>query len=335
MGLFFNNAMANTTGLPQASAIAANVDHLHDFLVYVSLFFLFLVTMLMIVLVHKYHRSKKGRTTEYILDNHFLEALWTVGPLILMLFIFGWGYKDYIVMKKNLPNVYEINVVGKQWMWNFEYTNGRKTLNELYLPINRNIKLIMTSDDVLHSFFLPNHRVKQDVVPGLYTTLEFNTTMLGDHPIYCAEYCGTGHSDMLGTVHVLEQADFEKWLQTGKTPKAAPGTAMASDTKPGAQIANKSMAEKGADLFKAKGCFACHSTDGSPKVGPTIKGIFGHEVELQDGKKVMVDENYIRESLMEPNAKIVKGFAPAMPTFKGQLSEEETSQVIAFIKSLK
>ncbi len=331
---FLNNAMASTTGLPQASAIAPSVDHLHDFLVYISLFFLFLVTVLMIVFVQKYHKSKKGRITEYILDNHALEALWTIGPLILMLFIFGWGYKDYIVMKKNLPNVYEINVVGRQWMWNFEYTNGRKTLNELYLPKDRNIKLIMTSEDVLHSFFMPNFRVKQDVVPGMYTTLEFMPTMTGDHPIYCAEYCGTGHSDMLGTIHVLEQSDFDRWLQTGKGPKAAPGTAMAA-TANNAPVAGKSMAQKGEDLFKAKGCFACHSTDGSQKVGPSLKGIFGHEVELQDGSKAKVDENYIRESLMEPNAKIVKGFAPSMPTFKGQLSDDEINSIIAFIKSLK
>lgn len=331
---------AGTITLPQASSIAAKTDSLHDFLFWMSVVFLVIVTTGMVWFVVRYHKSRKGRQTAYILENHKLETLWTVGPLILMLFIFAWGYIDYLGLRKNLPNPIEINVVGKQWMWNIEYTNGRKTLNELYLPNGKNIKLIMTSEDVLHSFYMPNFRLKQDVVPGIFTTIQFQPTMLGTHPIYCAEFCGTAHSDMLGKIIVLEPADFEHWLNTGKIPAGAPGVAMAAEPEKGAAAAGstgpmKSPAEKGKDLYQAKGCFACHSTDGTPKVGPSHLNIFGRVEELQDGSKITVDENYIRQSLMEPQAKVVKGFPPSMPTFKGLLTDDEVNYLIAYLKSLK
>lgn len=340
--MFWQNAYAGTISLPQASVGAVRVDHLHDFLWWLSVFFLTLVTMAMLVFVKKYHRSKTGRETVYILGNHTLELLWTVIPLIIMLIVFAWGYKDYLANEMTPSNAYEINVVARQWMWNFEYTNGRKTMNEVYIPKGRDVRFLMTSEDVLHSFFIPNFRMKKDVVPGMYTYLPVNATLAGVHPIYCAEYCGTGHSDMLAKVVVLEQETFDSWLESGKLPAniqkeveafspsgAKPAAASAA---PGAVV---SMAEKGRDVFNNKGCFACHSTDGTKKVGPSLKGAFGREEEFADGTKGKVDENYIRQSVMEPQAKLVKGFPPSMPTFKGLLSDDEVNALIAYIKSLK
>lgn len=340
--MFWQNAYAGTITLPQASTAAVKIDNLHDFLWWISVFFLALITFATVYFVIKYHRSRKGRETAYILGSHTLELAWTVGPLVLMLAIFAWGYKDYLWMRAAPNDSYEINVVGRQWLWNFEYTNGRKTMNELYLPKGRNVKLIMTSEDVLHSFFLPNHRVKNDVVPGMYSYVAFNTTMEGVHPIYCTEYCGTAHSDMLAKAYVLEQADFDEWLETGKSPAIAKlpnhmGHSITAVKTAEATSAGKtvSLADRGKELVNSKGCFACHSTDGTRKIGPSFKGAFGRTEEMADGSNIKVDENYIRESLMDPNAKIVKGFTPSMPTFKGLLSDEEVNALIAYIKSLK
>lgn len=335
--MFWQTAYASTISLPQAATNAVRVDHLHDFLWWLSIFFLALVTIGMLIFVKKYHRSVKGRETAYILGNHTLELMWTVIPLIIMLVIFAWGYKDYLAMRLSPSDAYEINVVGRQWLWNFEYTNGRKTMNELYVPKDRDVRLIMTAEDVLHSFYVPNFRTKMDVVPGMYTYLGFKPTIAGVHPIYCAEYCGTGHSDMLGKVYVLEQKDFDNWLETGKAPagiaKVSTGVASGAQAEPGKQ--GPTLAERGREVFNSKGCFACHSTDGTRKVGPTHKGLFGKEEELADGSKVVVDENFIRESIVEPSKKITKGYPPSMPTFKGLLTDEEMNALIAYIKSLK
>jgi cytochrome c oxidase subunit 2 len=342
--MFWQTAYASTISLPQASTMAVRVDHLHDFLWWISVFFLALITVGMLYFVAKYHRSKKGRETAYILGSHTLELAWTIGPLVLMLAIFAWGYKDYLAMRAVPNDAYEINVVGRQWLWNFEYTNGRKTMSELYLPKDRPIKLIITSEDVLHSFFLPNHRLKMDAVPGMYTYMSFKPILAGIHPIYCTEYCGTAHSDMLAKAYVLEQKDFDEWLQTGKSSAIAKlpnymghSLEKVASAAPSAASGNVqvSLPDKGRELFNAKGCFACHSVDGTRKVGPSLKSVFGKTEQFADGSSGLVDENYLRQSLMEPNAKIVKDFAPSMPTFKGLLSDEEVNALIAYIKSLK
>lgn len=344
--MFFNNAFAGTTiMLPQASTMAAKVDGLHDFLTYLSVFFLAVVTIGLIVFVAKYHNSKKGRMTSDINDNHMLEFLWTVGPLLIMLMIFAWGYMDYLEMRKSFKDSIEINVTGKQWMWNFEYANGRKALNDLVLPKGKPVRLIMSSDDVIHSFFIPNFRLKADVPPGLYTRLEFIATETGVHPIYCTEFCGAGHSDMLGRAIVVDPADYEKYYETGKLSAAVTKMIDSSPTAAGVMPtaastaadggATESLADKGKKISEQKGCVACHSNDGSAKVGPSYKGMFGRTEELTDGSKVTVDENYIRESVYEPQKKVVKGFAPSMPTFKGLVSEEELNALVAYFKSLK
>jgi cytochrome c oxidase subunit 2 len=330
--MFFLNSVyaGDTIRLPQASTIAYRIDRIHDFLWYLSIAFLLAVTFLIIFFVIKYNNSKKGRMTSTVSDNHTMEFFWTVGPLILMLAIFGWGYREFREMRRVYQNAIEINILARQWMWNFEYPNGRKTLNDLVVPKGKPVRLIMTSDDVIHSFFVPNFRLKMDTPPGLYTRMDFISNELGVHPIYCTEYCGTGHSDMLGNVHVVEPEEYEKFLLTGRIPGSQNTQ---SSNKEGSNVV--SLAEKGKQIIQQKGCTACHSDDGSAKVGPSYKGIFGKTEEMQDGSKVVVDENYIRESLYEPQKKVVKGFAPSMPTYKGLVSEEELSAIIAYIKSLK
>jgi cytochrome c oxidase subunit 2 len=354
---WLHTAHVGTIELPQASSMAAHIDALHNFIWYMSCFFLALFTVGIVLFAWRYHRSRTGRETAYILGSHSLETLWTVIPLILMLFIFAWGYKDYLAIRVEPRNPLEVNVTGRQWQWTFEYANGRRTMNELYVPKNKAVKLIMTSEDVLHSFYMPYMRLKQDVVPGMYTYIAFEPTLAGAAPIYCAEYCGTGHSDMLGKVYVLEPAEFDKWLQTGKASEMAkapmPGslfsTAEASQASVPAPAADrataqaaqgsagptKSLAEKGFDVATQKGCFACHTSDGSRKIGPTWKGVYGTMEELTDGSKVKVDENYIRESIVDPMKRIVKGYPPSMPPFKGLINDDEMNAIVAYIKSLK
>ncbi len=345
--MFWQTAHAGIISLPQASTIAPGVDAVNDFIFWVSLFFLIAVPAVMLLFVVKYHRSKKGRQTVYISGHHGLEALWTIVPLIIMLIIFGWGFVEYTKMRTVAPGAIEINVIGRQWLWQFQYADGRQAMNELVVPLNKPVKLIMTSEDVLHSFFIPDFRVKQDVVPGSYYYLTFNSTMAGPHKIYCTEFCGTGHSDMLGLIYVLDEKDYSEWEKTGKVPEAmarsislAQGDAVVaspSDSKNSnaAAGAKQSLAEQGAALYNTKGCVACHSTDGSRRVGPTWKGVFGTTEQLEGGKTAVVDENYIRESIVEPHAKVVKGYPPSMPTFKGLLSDQEINALIAYIKSLK
>jgi cytochrome c oxidase subunit 2 len=357
--MFWQNAYASTISLPQASTIAVRVDALHDFLWWLSVISLGATTIALLVFTYKYHRSQKGRETAYILGSHTLETAWTVIPLIFMLSIFAWGYRDYLFMRSfDHKDAIEVNVLARQWMFNFEYANGRKTLNELYVPKGKPVKLIMTSEDVIHSFFIPNFRTKMDVVPGMYTYLWFDATMVGEHPIRCGVMCGTGHSDMLGKAIVLEQKDYDSWYETGKLsaaakeylPEAAKKTnpanwgdrgmfmKTAATTQPlatGAVSDSSSPVMRGKLLFEGKGCTACHSVDGTRKIGPSLAKIFGHEQELEGGAKVTVDENYIRQSLMEPQSQIAKGYPPSMPTFKGLLDDKELTAIIEYIKSLK
>lgn len=325
----FNEAWAGALPLP-GTDIAARWDSLFSFLFWLSVFFVVLIVGLMIYFAIEY-RHHKGQKPKYITGNHQLEVFWTVVPTIILLFIFAWGYKVYRAMVQPPADALEIRVIAKQWLWQFQYEDGKNTVGELYVPINRPVKLIMSSDDVLHSFFIPNFRVKQDVVPGMYTSVWFEATVPGKHLVYCAEYCGTAHSNMLASVFVLEQDKWEAW----KKGKSIGQIATAGGLPEAAPAPLSPLAEQGKKLMAMKGCIACHSDDGSPRVGPSYKGVFGHSVELADGSTVTADENYLRESVENPQAKLVKGFGPVMPTYKGQLTEEEINALIAYIKSVK
>jgi cytochrome c oxidase subunit 2 len=261
-----------------------------------------------------------------------------------------WGYVVYNKMVTTPADAYEIRVVGKQWLWQFNYDDGRSTINEVFVPTHRPVKFVMTSTDVLHSMFIPNFRVKQDVVPGMYSSVWFEANIPGKHQIFCTEYCGAAHSKMLAQVVALDEPEWNAWkngkkILTDSIPKAGSGMALqlegSKDRIETSAAATAqpmlSLVEQGKTHFKSKGCVACHSIDGQPKgnLGPSLKGVFGKSVTLTSGVAVTRDENYVRESLENPMAKIVRGFNPVMPTFKGQLSENEMGALIAYLKSLQ
>jgi cytochrome c oxidase subunit 2 len=340
----FNEAFAGSLPL-QGTDVAVRWDGLYNFLVWLSVFFFILVVGAMFQFAWKY-RARPGRKTKYITGNHLLEAVYIAIPTLLLLIIFGWGYSIYRNMTQAPTDAYEIRVIAKQWDWTFVYDNGKSMVKEFYVPLNRPVKLIMTSQDVLHSFFVPNFRVKQDVVPGMYSSVWFEAKVPGKHQVFCTEYCGTSHSGMLAKLIVLDDQQWKDW-NAGKPLPPIPNAGQeltAADIKE-AEVAaaaasgtisqTVSLADQGKQHFETKGCTACHTVDGTTRVGPTLKGVFGSEVELADGSKVKVDENYVRESIEVPTKKVVKGFAPTMPTFQGLLKETELSALVAYIKSVK
>ena len=301
---------------PQGTKIAAQYDSLYSFIVWASVISCVILIGGMIYFALKYKRKTDNDKTAYITHNHMLEFLWSFIPLVIFLVVFGWGWYVYHQMRQMPDNALEVHVFGKQWAWDFQYKSGKVSANEFVVPVNTPVKLIMTSSDVLHSFYIPSMRIKQDAVPGRYTTLWFNAEKLGNYQVFCTEFCGAAHSMMLAKMKVVSQEEYEAWLQE-------------SDE-------GLTLAQKGEKLYNGKGCVACHSVDGSTKVGPSWKGMWGNERELADGSKVSADENYVRESILEPSKKVVKGFsAGVMPTYQGQISEAELSAVIEYIKGLK
>lgn len=274
----------------------------------------------MIYFCIRYRRKSDDEVTPVITHNNNLEAFWSIVPFILVLISFVWGYKLYAKMNTAPEEAYEIRAIGQQWMWQFIYPNGVKSTAELHVPAGRPVKITANSRDVIHSLYIPTFREKQDVLPGRYTTIWFNALEPDTAMIYCAEYCGTSHSNMLATLYVHTPEDFKKWLADqksgGKKPKGL---------KP---------AEWGSRLVQQFACTTCHTTDGTKLVGPTWKGLFGHKVTLTNGKTVTADANYIRESILDPQAKVVKGFGPVMPPYKGQLNDKQINAIIEYLKTL-
>jgi len=281
----------------------------------------------------KYRRRTENDKVPYIPGNYLVEFISIFGISVWVAVFFIWGWNDYSYMITPKTNEYEINVIGQQWNWQIQYPTGKTLVNEMYVPKDQGVKLVMTAKDVLHSFFIPSFRVKMDTVPGQFTTMHFTATKTGTYDIFCTEYCGTSHSKMIGKVHVLEPHDFQRWLDgVFELPNAQAAEGSVADVKDAPIL---TMAQMGENVFKTRSCNACHSVSGDRLVGPTLKGLFGSEQELMGGTKVIADENYIRESIMEPMKKIVKGYSPSMPTYKGQLSDEEVNHLIAYIKSLQ
>ncbi|MCG3190899.1 MAG: cytochrome c oxidase subunit 2 [Thermoanaerobaculia bacterium] len=304
----------NTPIFPQgASTYSTEVDIL--FYVYLGLaaFFTVAIFGLVTVFAVKYRR-KKATDVGVEPQGHatVIEVTWTVLPLILMLGAAIWGLKIYVQQLTPPPNAKEYYVVGKQWMWKIEHPDGRREINELHVPKGEDIKLKMTSEDVIHSFFIPAFRIKVDAVPGRYNTMWFNAAKTGTYHLFCAEYCGVDHARMIGRVVVMEPHEYQEWL-SGTKVRAATAT--------------------GEELFVAKACNTCHRPDSSARA-PILNGIFGKEVALLGGKTIVADDEYIRESILNPGAKVVSGYQPIMPTFKGQLSEEEIIQLIKYVRSL-
>ena len=308
----------STLGFPlfpeQASTMAPRVDQLYFFLLGVSVFFATLILILIIAFAIKYRRRSDDEQPRPISGNLGLEILWTVVPLSLTLVMFVWGARLFFITFYPPTDALEINVVAKQWMWKVQHAEGRSEIDELHIPTGRPIKLIMTSQDVIHDFFVPAFRVKNDVLPGRYTTLWFEATKPGAYRLFCSQYCGTQHSGMIGHIIALEPAEFQTWLSGGAVAV--------------------SMATAGENLFRKLGCISCHAANDTGR-GPSLAGLLGKAVRLQSGATVTADENYIRESILEPQAKIVAGYPSIMPTFKGLISEDGIMQIIAYLKSLK
>jgi cytochrome c oxidase subunit II len=329
--------------LPAASSeLAHSWDRLYLFLFGVCIFFFAIVVVSMVVFAIRY-RARPGHHAEHITHNNKLEFIWTAIPTLLVMFIFAWGWMVFSQIYNQAPaGAMEVKVVGQQWAWTFQYEDGRTLTNQLVVPKGKPVKLLLTSkiNDVVHSFYIPNLRIKRDAVPGMYTSVWFNADTVGQHQIYCTEYCGTNHSKMLATLVVLDEEQWKLW-QWGAKVKLPPFVGPGGMTADAASVNEKSaetvpLAVQGKILTEVKGCVACHSADGSIRIGPTYKGIFESEVTLTDGTKVKVDENYIRESILKPQAKIVKGFEGIMmPTYAGQLDESELNAVIEYIKSVK
>ncbi|MCB0377346.1 MAG: cytochrome c oxidase subunit II [Bdellovibrionales bacterium] len=334
-------AAAQTFMPPAATDIAKRVNSIYEFLVISSLISFVIVIVGLVYFIQKYKRKSENDKTAYITHNYTLEFLWSFIPFVLFMVLFAWGAKVYWDMRVSPEDAMEIHVNAKKWDWEFIYKNGRKITSDvddkgkripptMVVPVNKPVKLIMTSiklnpNDkrdraVLHSFFVPAFRTKQDIVPGRYTALYFTPTKVGNFHVFCTEYCGTGHSQMLGMVKVVEDNDFNNWVlgSEGGGPKEL------------------SMADKGKQIYATRACIGCHSLDGTPMTGPTWKGLYGSDRQFNDGTSTTADENYLRESILNANAKIVKGFtANQMPSFQGQLTDEDVTNVIEFIKSVK
>jgi len=304
----------------QASTYAYEIDYMFSAILWISTLFFVLIVLFMCYFAWKYRRREEGELSQPSPShNTTLEITWTVIPIIIVIWMFWKGFTGYMDMMTPPQNGYEINVIGQTWQWNFEYPNGYID-EELHCWKDEPIIVTITSMDVLHSVFIPAFRFKMDAVPGRYHRVWFEPTKAGEFDLYCAEYCGTGHSDMRATVVVHEgQAEFEEWL------------AEASNF-----LCKMPPHEAGKKMFEGVGgCKACHSIDGTRITGPSMKDVYGTEETLKDGSKVTVDDNYIRDSLLDPQSQVVAGYDPVMPTFKGRFSDGEISAIIAYIKSLK
>ena len=297
----------------QASTMASRVDAFYFFLIAVTVFFSVLIFGVLATFAVRYRRRSREERPDEIHGSLALELTWTLIPAVLVAVMFFWSADIFFVLRRPPRDSMEIKVVGKRWMWKLQHLSGQREINELHVPVGVPIKLTMTSEDVIHGFFVPAFRVKTDVIPGRYTTLWFKATKTGRYHLFCAEYCGTKHSGMTGWVVVMEPAEFQAWLSGA---------------------AGVSLAAAGQKLFQDLGCVTCHQADATGR-GPTIQGLMGRPVRLVGGGSVVADEAYVRESIVTPAAKVVEGYQPIMPTYQGLVSEESLMQLIAYVGSLK
>jgi cytochrome c oxidase subunit 2 len=291
--------------------MARNVDALYIFLLIVTGMMTLLIFFCLLYFAARF-RYRPGVRAEQIEGSTPLEITWSAIPFAVFMVIFAWGAVVYFKERTPPTDSAEIYIVAKQWMWKVEHAEGQHEINELHIPVGRDVKLIMTSQDVIHSFFIPAFRIKQDVLPGRYTVEWFRATKPGVYHLFCAEYCGTQHSGMVGDIVVQEPAQYEAWMNGGSTGP---------------------LSVTGEKIFSELGCVACHRTDAQGR-GPNLQGVFGKAVQLEDGLTVNADENYLRECILDPGAKRVKGFQPIMPTFQGLVTEEQVNALVAYIKSI-
>jgi len=303
---------------PARSTLASETDALFHFINVTSIILLVGITFAILYFAWKYRRRSEDDVTPVITHNNKLEITWSVIPLIMVMIVFGWGFSGYMNLVTPPDDAYEIRVEGASWNWRFFYDNGAVSVNELNVPVDRPIKLIMSSTDVIHSFYVPDFRVKRDVLPNRYSSIWFEATETGQSVIFCTEYCGEQHSNMDGMVNVMSQDEFDTWLESGN--------AVDESVPP---------AERGEALVSQNGCNACHSVDGSSGVGPSFAGLWGSERTFQNAEPVSADENYIRESILESNAKILEGYDPVMPSYQGVINDQQIGDIIEYIKTLE
>ena len=301
----------------QASSSAADIDWLHNLITDLSVFFTVAIVGAMLYFAVRYRkRNGVDHETPQIRGSHFFEVVWTVVPTIICIFIGYYGVKFFLEAKRIPANALTVYATGRQWKWDFKYESGKKTTGDLVVPVNKPVKVVITSTDVLHNFAIPAMRVKSDAVKGQYTYVAFTPIKTGEYHIFCDQYCGKAHYAMLGTVRVVAEDEYSRWVN---------------------DLGEKEMnpIEKGKLIYTQKGCNACHSLNGTRVVGPTWLKLYGSARKFADGTTTTADENYIRESVLKPNAKIVEGYpANIMPAFEGQLSESDIIGIIAYIKSL-
>ncbi len=301
----------------QASTLAPQVDSLFAFLMAVSIFFSVLIAFLIVFFSVKYHHTATPDRSEPM-DSHLaLELTWTIIPLLIVMVTFFWGTKVFYTQRVIPTNAIEMFVIGKQWMWKIQHPEGQREINALHIPVNVPIQLTMISEDVIHDFSIPAFRVKQDVVPGRYTKMWFQANELGSFHIFCDQYCGTLHASMVGTVYVMPATDYQAWIGNGGNVVSAGG----------------SMTSSGQELFGRMGCATCHLSTSDSR-GPTLQGLYLSKVPLESGLTVTADDAYLRESILKPMAKIVRGYQPVMPSFQGQLTEANVLELISYIKTL-
>jgi cytochrome c oxidase subunit II len=318
------SAPSDSFWLPiDASVTSRNIDWVWDFMVWMSVLTALAIFVAMFHFVTKYKaksRAANEHAEKSAEHNTTLEITWSVLPLFVCIALFVWGFKGFVDLRTPPKEAMELHANAQKWKWTFDYKcpTGGMTDDTLHVPIDRPVRMIISSVDVLHALYIPSFRTKMDAVPGRYTDLWFQATKAGDYPVFCAEYCGTSHSDMLTHIVVHPAGEYETWLRTA-CEKA--------DSMVGP--------ERGKKLYTQQGCDTCHSVDGTAKIGPTWKGLFGKSEAIADGSTLKVDENYLRESMMDPAAKVVKGFAPSMPTYQGKLSDKDVDGLIEYIKTLK
>ena len=297
----------------EASGIAPYVDALYFFLVLITIVGTTLVALLLLVFSIRYRREKNPVATQ-IEGSTLLEATWTIIPLAIFLVTFVWGALLYFRIYDPPTNAMNIYVVGKQWMWKAEHPGGQHEIDALHVPMGKPIQLTMISQDVFHSFSIPDFRIKREVIPGRYTTVWFEATQAGTYHLFCTQYCGTQHSGMVGEVTVMTPEDYKKWLEQSNS--------------------GQSLAQNGERLFASMGCNSCHNGSAAAR-GPSLAGVYGSKLTLTDGRQILVDDAYLRDAILNPSEHVTAGFSPIMPTYQGQISEDGLIDLVEFIKNMQ
>ncbi|HJT45278.1 MAG TPA: cytochrome c oxidase subunit II [Chthoniobacterales bacterium] len=298
---------------PEASTSAHQVDTLYFTLILISLFFIAVVFVPILFFCIKYRRGSPADRSNPPTGSNLIEVGWTTLPTLMGLALFAWGSIDYFRIQRKPANALDVQVVGKQWMWKVQHAEGKREINELHIPVDRTVALTLTSEDVIHSFFVPAFRLKQDVVPGKYVSEWFKPTHTGEYHIFCSQYCGTQHARMIGRVVVMQPQAYERWLKTGEQ--------------------TESIVRTGERLFHDRGCSGCHAQN-SRFHAPLLDGLYRKPVPLSDGSMVDADDQYLRDSILQPGKQISAGYENIMPSFSGHLTEEEIMALIAYLKAI-